>query len=262
MTDTAADALGVCHSWGEGPEVVFLSNPLADPVSWSAPARAGFVEAGYRVTTFEHRCSGFDWRSAVSCIVDFISGRSGPVALVGWSQGAALAQEVALAAPDHVTCAALLATYARQNEIDKILQTCWDQLADGGNELDPVRLSMSLLTAFPPEQLADDGFVAHMRATQSDWAGRPTRARRQRSAEFIATYQDRLAHLATLRVPALVMSFELDTDTFAARAREVADVIPKATFVELEGLGHAAPFNAPARVWPPVIEFVQRNHHG
>lgn len=241
--------------------MVFLSNPLADPVSWSAPARPALLEAGYSVTTFEHRCRGLGWRSAVSCVVDFIARRSGPVALVGWSQGAALAQEVALAAPGHVTCAALLATYARQNEIDKVLQASWDHLADGGNELNALRLSMSLLTAFPPEQLADDRFVAHMRATQSEWASRPPRDRRRRSAEFIATYQERLGHLADLRVPALVMGFELDTDTFAARAREVADVIPDATFVELAGLGHAAPLSAPAQVWPPVVDFVQRNHH-
>lgn len=57
------------------------------------------------------------------------------------------------------------------------------------------------------------------------------------------------------------MGFELDTDTFAARAREVVDVIPDATFVELAGLGHAAPLSAPAQVWPPVVGFVQRNHH-
>lgn len=57
-----------------------------------------------------------------------------------------------------------------------------------------------------------------MRGTGVRLGGLPARGRRQRSAEFIATYQDRLAHLATLRVPALVMSLALDTNTFAARA--------------------------------------------
>jgi hypothetical protein len=37
----------------------------------------------------------------------------------------------------HVTSAALLATYGRQNEIDTILQASWDLLAAGGAELDP-----------------------------------------------------------------------------------------------------------------------------
>lgn len=261
MSDVADGEFGISHTWGQGREVVFLSNPLADPVSWSGAARGPLVDAGYLVTTFEHRCRGLDWRSAVSCITDFVCARPAPVALVGWSQGAALAQEVALAVPDHVTCAALLATYGRQNEIDAILQAGWDMLAAGGAELDPLRLAMSLLTAFPPEQLAQDDFVARMRGSQQEWAGQPDGERRRRSAGFIASYQDRLPHLATLRVPCLVMGFGLDCDTYAARAREVGSAIKTATYVELPGLGHAAPVSAAQQVWPPVIRFIQLHHH-
>ena len=261
MTHVVHDELGVSHSWGQGPEVVFLSSPLADPVSWSDPARGPLVDAGYRVTAFEHRCRGLDWRSAVSCIARFVCTRPAPVALVGWSQGAALAQEVTLAAPRRVTCAVLLATYGRQNEIDVVLQASWDLLAAGGTELDPLRLAMSLLTAFPPEQLAQDDFVARMRSSQQEWAGRPERGRRRRSAGFTTSYQDRLRYLSALRVPCLVMGFGLDCDTYAARAREVAAAIKTATYLELPGLGHAAPISAAEQVWPPVIEFIQRHHH-
>jgi pimeloyl-ACP methyl ester carboxylesterase len=160
------DELGVVHTWGSGPEVVFLSNPLADPVSWSAPVRDELLDLNYRVTTFEHRPEGLDWRSAVGSVLELLARRREPVALVGWSQGAAIAQEVALAAPEAVNCAALLATYGRQNEIDKTLQQSWDRLAHGEDDLDSLRLAMALLTAFPPERLADDNFVAHMRARQ------------------------------------------------------------------------------------------------
>ncbi|WP_433012908.1 hypothetical protein [Kribbella sp. CA-294648] len=52
--------LGVVHTWGAGPEVVFLSNPLADPVSWSAGVRDELLKLGYRVTTFEHRPAELD----------------------------------------------------------------------------------------------------------------------------------------------------------------------------------------------------------
>ena len=67
--------------------MVFLSNPVADPVSWSAPVRDELLEMGYRVTTFEHRPEGLDWRSAVGSVVEFLACRLEPVALVGWSQG-------------------------------------------------------------------------------------------------------------------------------------------------------------------------------
>lgn len=260
VADRSEDELGIVHTWGSGPEVVFLSNPLADPVSWSASVRDQLLELDYRVTTFEHRPAGLDWRSAVRAVLEFLARRREPVALVGWSQGAAIAQEVALAAPEAVNCAALLATYGRQNEIDKTVQQSWDRLARGEDDLDSLRLAMALLTAFPPERLADDNFVAHMRARQGDWAGRPVPEKRQRAGTFIATYQERLPALAAVTTPCLVMGFELDTDTFAARAREVAAVIPGARYLELEGLAHGAPFSDAQFVWPPVIDFLRRHH--
>ena len=142
------DDLGVAHSWGAGPEVIFLSNPLADPVSWSTDVRSDLLALGYQVTTFEHRPRQLDWRNAVGSVDAFIARRREPVALIGWSQGAALAQEAALAAGDSVRCAALLATYGRQNELDRILQESWQRLA-ADDDMDSLRLALGLLTAFP-----------------------------------------------------------------------------------------------------------------
>src|SRR5918999_1709719 len=113
-----------------------------------------------------------------------------------------------------------------------------------------LRLAVGLLTAFPPTLLADDAFVRRMRKAQHDWAGRPNRQARRRSATFVATYQDRLSDLAELAQPCLVIGFELDTDTYAARAREVAEALPDAQYVELDGLAHAAPISHPDQVWP------------
>jgi pimeloyl-ACP methyl ester carboxylesterase len=251
------DTLGVAHTWGTGPEVIFLSNPLADPVEWSGGVRNDLLVLGYRVTTFEHRPSGLDWRNAVACVETFIARRREPVALVGWSQGAAIAQEVALAAPERVRVAALLATYGRQNEIDKVLQESWDVLADG--EPDSLRLALSFLTAFPPDRLADDEFVLSMREARSSWAGPPDRDARRRAAAFISTYQDRLPNLAGVSIPCLIVGFELDTDTFAIRAREVARAIPRGEYVEFPGHGHAAPFTDPGQIWPRVVDFLKEN---
>lgn len=252
------DRLGIAHTWGTGPEVIFLSNPLADPVTWSAGVRDDLVARGHRVTTFEHRPAALDWQSVVACVEEFVARREDPVALVGWSQGAAIAQEVALASRDRVRAAVLLATYGRQNEIDRILQESWDVLAADGE--DCLRLALRLLTAFPPDLLADDSFVDRLRI-QAGWAERPDALARRRAAEFISTYQDRLPYLAGVTTRCLVMGFELDADTFAARAREVAQAIPLAEYIELSGLGHAAPFTDPDLVWPKVAEFLSR-HHG
>ena len=56
------------------------------------------------------------------------------------------------------------------------------------------------------------------------------------------------------------MGFELDTDTFAARAREVAQAIPGGEYIELPGLGHAAPFTDPGLMWPRVVSFLEEHH--
>jgi hypothetical protein len=54
------------------------------------------------------------------------------------------------------------------------------------------------------------------------------------------------------------MGFGLDCDTYAARAREVGSAIKTATYVELPGLGHAAPVSAAQDVWPPAIRDTRR----
>ncbi len=252
--------LGLAHSWGAGPEVIFLSSPLADPVSWSTGVRSDLLALGYQVTTFEHRPQQLDWRNAVASVDDFIARRPEPVALIGWSQGAAIAQEAALMAGDRVRCAALLATYGRRNEFDRILQEAWQRLGASGDDLDSLRLALGLLTAFAPERLADDDFVHHMKKIQADWAGVPAPEARRRAATFISTYQGRLPFLAHMTVPCLVIGFELDVDTCAARAREVARALPNAEYIEIPGLAHAAPVSDPEHVWPPVVDFLKRHH--
>ena len=102
--------------------------------------------------------------------------------------------------------------------------------------------------------------ASRMRKAQHDWAGRPNRQSRRRSATYIATYQDRLSALAELARPCLVIGFGLDTDTHAARAREVAEALSEAQYVELAGLVHAAPISHPDQVWPAVIDLLRRFH--
>jgi pimeloyl-ACP methyl ester carboxylesterase len=254
------DGLGLVTTWGEGPEVVFLSNPLADPVWWTEPVRPHLLDEGFTVTAFQHECEGLDWRSTIECVGSFLATRERPVAVVGWSQGATIAQEVALAHAEKVTCAALLATYGRQNEIDRVLQQCGEVLASGGAELDPLRLALGLLTAYPAEQLADDEFVARMRRQQPAWVSQSDAEKRRRAATYIATYQDRLDDLGGISHPCIVMGFELDTDTFVHRAREVADAIPDAHYLEVPDVGHLAPVTHPDQVWSPLVDFL-RNHH-
>ncbi|HEX6452165.1 MAG TPA: alpha/beta hydrolase [Trebonia sp.] len=246
---------------GQGPPVLILSNPQADPDRWARPFISALADAGYEAISFVH--AGPSWAPAdvvrdVTTFIEYVT--KGPVRLLGWSQGAAIAQETALLRPDLVTAAALIATYGRQNIMDRILQDAWQALDAAGPALDPARVALLLLTSHPPQQLGDDSHAAKLAAGAARQAAGPTvdAEPSQRSAAFIAAYQDRLNALAAVTVPCLVMGFADDADTFAARAREVARAIPASEYVELPDRGHLTPVTDPEAVIGPVLDFFRR----
>jgi pimeloyl-ACP methyl ester carboxylesterase len=202
--------IGQYESFGQGPPVVVLSNPQADPGWWARPIISALTGAGYRVITFVHtgpRYAPADVADDVSAFLDHLG--TEPVRLLGWSQGAAIAQEVALLRPDRVAAAALIASYGRPNTIARVLQEAWRCLDAAGPELDPIRSAMLLLTSYPAAALGDDAFLESLLPGVRQWsAGTGTVPEsRQRSRAFIQNYQDRLGALAGVRVPCLVMGF-------------------------------------------------------
>jgi pimeloyl-ACP methyl ester carboxylesterase len=238
--------------------VVILSNPQADPDRWAAPFVSALVNAGYEAIPFIHAGDSYAPTDVVRDVATFIEHLdTGPVRLLGWSQGAAIAQEVALLRPDLVTAAALIATYGRQNSVDRLLQDAWAALEPAGDELDPVRLALLFLTSYPPQSLGDDAFVGPRVDGMRAWSVNTADSRepRHRSVGFITAYQERLSDLAGMQVPCLVMGFGQDTDTFVTRAREVAESIPASRYLELPDAGHLTPVTEPQRVIDPVLAF-------
>lgn len=243
---------------GRGRPVVVLGNPQADPGWWAPPFVSGLAGTGYEVITFVH--TGPSWAPSgvardVAAFAEQVSAE--PVRLLGWSQGAAIAQEMTLLRPDLVAAAALIAPYGRQNTMGQLLQDAWLALGAASQDLDPVRLAMLLLASYPPQQLGDDSFLDPLLDGVRRWSARQARhpQARERSAEFIAAYQDRLAALAAITVPCLVVGFTEDADTFVARAREVALAIPASRYLEFPGAGHLTPVTDPHRVIEPVLRF-------
>lgn len=238
--------------------MLILSNPQANPDWWAVSVVELLVEAGFEAITFVHEGSAYDPPSVVRDIkrtIDDLGLKE--VRLLGWSQGAAIAQEVSLAYPGTIRAAALIATYGRQNRMDRVLQEAWDVLSVGGQELDPVRLAMGLLTSHPATLLGSDAFVAPLIEAQAEWAskGSSSLEARERSATFIRAYQERLEPLSKMTVPCLVIGFEQDTDTFKVRAQEVATAIPGSRYVEFPGAGHLMPVINTKEVMELVLEF-------
>lgn len=252
------EGIGRYERHGHGPAVVILSNPTADPRWWAVPFVSALVDAGYEVITFIHTGESFTPEDVVHDVAELIEHlQAGPVRLLGWSQGAAISQEVALLRPDLVVAAALIATYGRQNSFDRLLQDSSDVLARAGKELDPVRLVLTFLTSHPAPLLGEDAYVDPLIGGLRQWSAKSDDSsdQRRRSAEFIAGYQERLDALAGVRVPCLVMGFGQDVDTFVTRAREVAEAIPDSRYLELADAAHLAPVTDPPRVIEPVLSF-------
>jgi len=250
--------IGLYERHGHGPAVLILSNSAADPRWWAVPFVSALIDAGYEVITFVHTGERFRPEDVVLDVAELIEHLDvGPVRLLGWSQGAAISQEVALLRPDLVVAAALVATYGRQNSFDRLLQESSAALARAGQELDPVRLVLTFLTSYPAPMLGDDSYVDPLIDRLRQWSAKSDGSadRRRRSAEFIAGYQERLDALAGIRVPCLVIGFGQDADTFVTRAREVAEAIPASQYVELADAAHLAPVTDPPRVIQPVLSF-------
>lgn len=253
------EGVGRYEVHGKGRPVVILSNPQADPRWWAAPFVSALTGAGYEAVPFIHTGGSWTPEHVVGDVATFIEHLGhGAARLLGWSQGAAIAQEVALARPDLVAAGALIATYGRQNTFDRLVRAAWAALDGGDEALEPVRLALLLLTGYPPQALGEDSFVAAVVEGARQWstgAERVPEARR-RSEAFICANQDRLSALASITVPCLVMGFALDADTFVGRAREVAQAIPDCRYEELPDAGHLTPATNPERVIAPVLRFL------
>jgi pimeloyl-ACP methyl ester carboxylesterase len=252
------EGIGRYERYGQGPPVVILSNPQVDPGWWAPPFISAFGGAGYETIAFVHTGDSYAPHAVVRDVAAFVEHLdTEPVRLLGWSQGAAIAQEVALLRPNLVAGAALVAGYGRQNSMDRLLQDAWAALDAAGPELDPVRQALLLLTTYPAQLLGEDTSADPLIAGARSWAGKPSSANeaRRRSMAFVAAYQERLAELACIRVPCLVVGFGLDADTFVARAREVAAAIPGCRYVELADAGHLTPVVNPQSVIDPVLAF-------
>ena len=78
---------------------------------------------------------------------------------------------------------------------------------------------------------------------------------RRGQAEADRAYDHRLEALAGMRVPCLVMGFELDMLTPAPLCREVAEAIPECRYVEIPACGHGGPFEKPDEVNEELLKF-------
>ncbi|WP_367042210.1 alpha/beta hydrolase [Streptomyces sp. Je 1-332] len=247
---------------GQGDPVVLIQGTGGGRTVWELHQVPALTAAGHRVITFDNRgipptseCpEGFTLQDMVDDVAGLIERLGiGPCRVVGTSMGAFVTQELALARPELVRQAVLMATRGRTDVLRARLTRAEIALHDSGVRL-PAEYAAVLraLKSLSPRTLNDDRDMA-------DWLDlfelSPPAGPGQRAQMDISNMDDRLAAYRGIRVPTLVMSFADDLITPPHLGREVADAIPGAEFTLMPDCGHYGYLEDPAGVNKAIVDF-------
>ncbi len=221
---------------GEGPPVWVFHSLLADAGSCMPLAAA--LSGDYRVTVPD--LPGFGGSAPVDAGLETVADRlalaigeaGGPVAIIGNGYGSFVALALALRHPALASRLVLAGTGAAFDEPGRAAFRGMAAAASGKGLAAIADTAMRRLFS-PAFQQANPALVAERR----DRFLATTPAMFTAACKALAALDLRDA-VRELRVPVLVLAGELDEATPPAMARQLADLLPNASFAELPGLAH------------------------
>ncbi|WP_327745917.1 alpha/beta hydrolase [Streptomyces europaeiscabiei] len=249
---------------GSGQPVVMLMGSGSSGRVWHLHQVPALVSRGYRVITLDNRgikpsdeCpGGFTVEDMVGDTAALIEALGlGRCLLVGTSLGAQVAQELALARPDLVDKAVLMATRGRTDAVRGKLAQGEIDLYESGVTLPPrYEAAVRAMLNLSPRTLNDQESV-------SDWLDlfemTPKVRVGERSQLGFSAMPDRLRQYEAISRPCHVIAFADDRITPAHLGREVADRIPCATFEVIPDCGHYGYLEAPEAVNKSLVRFFE-----
>ncbi|GAB3580431.1 alpha/beta hydrolase [Amycolatopsis endophytica] len=250
---------------GAGEPVVLVMGTAATGRVWHLHQVPALVEAGYRVITFDNRGispaePGFTIDDLVADTAGLIEHlRLGPCRLVGTSMGAQVVTELMLTRPELVTASVLMATRGRQDLMRARMGAAEKELLDNGIELPPrYEAVVRALQNLSPRTLRDDAAIA-------DWLDlfqfSPTVWTPGLRAQLdLDITESRLDAYRAIEVPCLVIGFADDLRLPAYLAREVAEAIPSAEYLEIADAGHYGYLERPDVVNDALVTFFAAGH--
>jgi pimeloyl-ACP methyl ester carboxylesterase len=221
---------------GDGPLVVAVRNVAAPVGTWPTPGEIGALRnAGLGVLQYQHLGTTDTIEGIAADVARLIEHVDrGPVVLWGWSQGAMSAQELALARPDLVSGAVMMATRGRLTAYDRARYEV-EARPDVPRDAATMHAVLQNHTA---DSLCDDDLFERVWSGYGSSSSGPSElgARANRAG---AAYADRLDALRAVTVPCMVVAFSHDVNIPPVLNREVADAIPDCRYVEIQGAGHS-----------------------
>jgi pimeloyl-ACP methyl ester carboxylesterase len=218
---------------GSGELVVLVMGTGSAGRVWQLYQVPALVAAGYRVVTMDNRgippsdecASGMtidDLVSDTAALIEHLG--DGPARVVGMSLGARVVQELALARPDLVSQAVMMAAHGRLDLVQSSFSAGERALYDAGIEL-PSRYyaAITALLNLSPRTLTDR-HAAQEWLDLFDFSG-PRVSSGVRAQMEMDDFPDRLAAYGEIKVPSLVIAFADDLMVPSYLAREVAEAI-------------------------------------
>jgi len=250
---------------GAGPLVVLVMGTGSPGRVWKAHQVPALVGAGYRVVTFDNRgiapssecAEGMSLDDLVGDAAALIGHLGGPARVVGTSMGARVTQELALARPELVSHAVMLATYGRVSALHRTLSQGERDLHDAGITLpDNYRAAITAMQNFSNKTLNDDVAIGDWLAILEYSGGRMSPGVRAQVGLEMGAGADRLTAYRDIRVPSMVVGFADDRLIPSHLCREVAAAIPGARYEEIPDAGHYGYLEQPEAVNKVLIDFL------
>ncbi len=247
---------------GHGPDLLCIQGVGADVSGWRAQIPALVSE--YRVTVFDNRDVGRSFYAAGPYDVAALAADTLGLAdrlglrrfhLLGSSLGGAIAQEVALSAPERVRSLTLCVSWAGNGAWGRTHAQVAIAAAEHATEAELTRVLML-------ETLSEQTFeaiAAELETMNALVRAYPHRQRREgyiRQLEAGATHETR-SRLPGLMVPTHVIGAEQDVLVPVWKSRELAALIPGARLSVIEGAAHAVNIERSAEYNALVLSFLR-----
>jgi pimeloyl-ACP methyl ester carboxylesterase len=254
--------LGDAHA----PPLLLIAGLGAQMLSWDEDFCKLLAARGFRVIRFDNRDVGLstwmddegqgeysldDMAADAAALLDALGIPAAHI--VGASMGGFIAQLVALNHPDHVL--SLTSIMSGPNGEDQVRPSAEGTavLMVPPPETREERIAIGLWAKqklIGPDDPFDQTYEERRITEAIDRAYHPAGFVRQLQAIMAA--RGRLARLAHLNVPALVIHGDADILIPVENGRNVAAAIPGARLLEIKGMGH----DIPKRVWPEVADAI------